>query len=53
MQRRHQKLIEEPPSPVLTDTIRSDLFNKTVKMVSQIGYEGAGTVEFIYEEGKF
>ena len=53
IQRRHQKLIEETPSPVLTDTIRSDLFNKTVKMVSQIGYEGAGTVEFIYEDGKF
>ncbi len=53
VQRRHQKLIEETPSPVLTDTVRSDLFNKTVKMVSQIGYEGAGTVEFIYEEGKF
>ena len=53
VQRRHQKLIEETPSPVLTDSIRSDLFSKTVKMVSQIGYEGAGTVEFIYEEGKF
>ena len=53
VQRRHQKLIEETPSPVLTDTLRSDLFDKTVKMVSQIGYEGAGTVEFIYEAGKF
>ncbi len=53
VQRRHQKLIEETPSPVLTESIRSDLFNKTVKMVSQIGYEGAGTVEYIYEEGKF
>ena len=53
VQRRHQKLIEETPSPVLTDSIRSDLFNKTVNMVSQIGYEGAGTVEFIYEKGKF
>ena len=53
VQRRHQKLIEETPSPVLTDTVRSDLFDKTVKMVSQIGYEGAGTVEFIYEAGKF
>ena len=53
VQRRHQKLIEETPSPVLTDSVRSDLFNKTVQMVSQIGYEGAGTVEFIYEEGKF
>tara|TARA_Y100000590_G_scaffold385780_1_gene458105 strand:+ start:240 stop:1577 length:1338 start_codon:yes stop_codon:yes gene_type:complete len=53
VQRRHQKLIEETPSPVLTDKIRKDLFEKTVNMVSNIGYEGAGTVEFIYEDGKF
>ena len=53
MQRRHQKLIEETPSPVLNDQIRKDLFEKTVKMVEQINCEGAGTVEFIYENGKF
>ncbi len=53
IQRRHQKLIEETPSPLLNDNIRKDLFDKTVKMVSQIGYEGAGTVEFIFEDGKF
>ena len=53
IQRRHQKLIEETPSPLLNDEIRKDLFDKTVNMVSQIGYEGAGTVEFIYEDGKF
>ena len=53
IQRRHQKLIEETPSPLLNDQIRNDLFDKTVKMVSQIGYEGAGTVEFIFEGGKF
>jgi len=53
IQRRHQKLIEETPSPLLNDQIRNELFNKTVKMVSQIGYEGAGTVEFIFEDGKF
>ncbi len=53
VQRRHQKLIEETPSPVLDDTIRKDLFEKTVSMVSKIGYEGAGTVEFIFEDGKF
>ncbi len=53
IQRRHQKLIEETPSPLLNDHIRNDLFDKTVKMVSQIGYEGAGTVEFIFEDGKF
>ncbi len=53
VQRRHQKLIEETPSPILSDEIRKDLFEKTVKMVEKIGYEGAGTVEFIFEDGKF
>ena len=51
--RRHQKLIEETPSPVLNDVIRKDLFEKTLNMINKIGYEGAGTVEFIYEDGKF
>ena len=53
VQRRHQKLIEETPSPILNDEIRKDLFEKTVNMVSKIGYEGAGTVEFIYQDKKF
>ena len=53
VQRRHQKLIEETPSPVLTKELRKDLFERTLRMVSKIGYEGAGTVEFIYEDGKF
>ncbi len=53
VQRRHQKLIEETPSPILTDELRNELFEKTVKMVGQIGYEGAGTVEFIFENNKF
>ncbi len=53
VQRRHQKLIEETPSPVLTEKQRKDLLERTVKMVEKIGYEGAGTVEFIYESGKF
>jgi len=53
VQRRHQKLIEETPSPILTENLREDLFEKTVNMVNKISYEGAGTVEFIYEDKKF
>jgi len=53
VQRNHQKLIEETPSPVIDEKIRSDLLNRTVKMIEKIGYEGAGTVEYIYENGKF
>ena len=53
VQRRHQKIIEETPSPILNEKIRQDLFDKTINMVSKIGYEGAGTVEYIYEDGKF
>jgi len=53
VQRRHQKLIEETPSPVLNESTRAELLDKTVKMVEKIGYEGAGTVEYIYEDGKF
>ena len=53
VQRNHQKLIEETPSPIINDKIRSELLEKTTKMVKKIGYEGAGTVEYIYENGKF
>ena len=53
VQRRHQKLIEETPSPILNAKLRKELFERTVNMVSKIGYEGAGTVEFIYEDEKF
>ena len=53
VQRKHQKLIEESPSPVLEEKIRQDLLDKTVKMVSELNYEGVGTVEFIYDNGKF
>ena len=53
VQRKHQKLIEESPSPVLNETTRKNLLEKTVKMVSRLDYEGAGTIEFIYDNGKF
>jgi len=53
VQRKHQKLIEETPSPVIDKKIKSDLLDRTVKMVKNIGYEGAGTVEYLYENGKF
>jgi len=53
VQRNHQKLIEETPSPVIDEKVRKDLLKQTVKMVENIGYEGAGTVEYIYENGKF
>ena len=53
VQRNHQKLIEETPSPVIDEEIRSKLLKQTVQMVEKIGYEGAGTVEYIYQDGKF
>jgi acetyl-CoA carboxylase biotin carboxylase subunit len=53
VQRRYQKLIEESPSPVLTDKIRQDLLNTCVTSLSKLGYQGAGTLEFIYENGEF
>ena len=53
VQRKYQKLIEESPSPILNENIRQDLLKKTVEMVAKLNYEGAGTVEFMYDNGKF
>jgi len=53
VQRNHQKLIEESPSPILDKSVRESLLKKTVEMISKLNYEGAGTVEFIYDNGKF
>ena len=49
VQRRHQKLIEEGPSPVLDADTREAICNAAVRLVEGIGYVGAGTVEFIYD----
>lgn len=53
VQRRHQKLIEEAPSPALTPEIRAKMGETAVRAAKNIGYEGAGTVEFIFADNKF
>ncbi len=53
VQRRYQKLIEETPSPVLTKIERKKLLENSVNSVSKLEYKGAGTLEFIYENGEF
>jgi len=53
IQRRHQKLIEEAPSPALTPKLRLQMGEVAVRAASKIGYEGAGTIEFIFSNGKF
>jgi len=54
IQRRHQKLVEETPSPAVDDAIRSAIGNAAVTAASAIGYAGAGTVEFLLApDGKF
>jgi acetyl-CoA carboxylase biotin carboxylase subunit len=50
IQRRHQKLVEESPSPVLDAKLRKDLGTKVVKALEKIGYTNAGTVEFLMDE---
>ena len=50
VQRRHQKLTEETPSPFMTDKLREDMGNAAVKAAEYIKYEGAGTVEFLVDK---
>ncbi|MEO6887864.1 MAG: acetyl-CoA carboxylase biotin carboxylase subunit, partial [Ktedonobacteraceae bacterium] len=47
IQRRHQKLIEEMPSPIMDDTLRARMTGATVKLIREIGYVNAGTAEFL------
>src|SRR5438046_6457878 len=54
VQRRHQKLVEEAPSPVVDQTLREDIGNAAVKLAEAIGYVGAGTSEFLLDaDGSF
>jgi acetyl-CoA carboxylase biotin carboxylase subunit len=49
-QRRYQKLVEEAPSPVLDEAARKAVTDSAVRLASAMGYEGAGTVEFLFDQ---
>lgn len=53
MQRRHQKVVEEAPAPGITEEMRQFIGGRCVRACIEIGYRGAGTFEFLYENGEF
>ena len=53
LQRRHQKVFEEAPSPALNQAQREQIGSIVAKAVKKMGYRGAGTMEFLYEDGEF
>ncbi len=54
IQRRHQKLVEETPSPIVSQELREEMGAAAIKGAAAIGYEGAGTIEFLVDKhGKF
>lgn len=53
MQRRHQKVVEEAPAPGVTEEQRAFIGNRCAQACIEIGYRGAGTFEFLYENGEF
>ena len=53
MQRRHQKVVEEAPAPGITPEMREKIGERCCKACVEIGYRGAGTFEFLYENGEF
>ena len=53
LQRRHQKLIEEAPSPALNQKERQSIGDRVVGAVKKLGYRSVGTMEFLYEDGEF
>ncbi len=53
LQRRHQKILEEAPSPALNAEQRAEIGGIVAKAMADLGYSGVGTVEFLYEDGEF
>ncbi|MFY9976468.1 MAG: acetyl-CoA carboxylase biotin carboxylase subunit [Chromatiaceae bacterium] len=53
MQRRHQKVVEESPAPGITEAQRREIGERCAQACREIGYRGAGTFEFLYEDGHF
>lgn len=53
LQRRHQKVLEEAPAPHLNEEARQAVFDSCIKACNKIGYRGAGTFEFLYEDGEY
>lgn len=53
LQRRHQKVLEEAPAPGIPAAVRKEVADSCVKACIDIGYSGAGTFEFLYEDGHF
>ncbi len=53
LQRRHQKVVEEAGSPALNEQQRKDIGELAAKVVRDLGYRGVGTMEFLFEDGKF
>jgi acetyl-CoA carboxylase biotin carboxylase subunit len=53
MQRRHQKVVEEAPAPGITDAQRAEMGRRCAEACEKLRYRGAGTFEFLYEDGEF
>jgi acetyl-CoA carboxylase, biotin carboxylase subunit len=53
LQRRHQKVLEEAPSPAISAEQREEMGSTVARAMAEMGYRGAGTIEFLYEDGQF
>jgi len=53
LQRRHQKILEEAPSPALNAKARAEIGERVASAIRELGYLGVGTIEFLYENGEF